>query len=76
MIELALTYGFRGLDLDMADIIKRARHRGLENAQWYVTSAGVRVGEFPLSIDWQAEEVTYRSGRVELTEIVEIAAAL
>ena len=28
LIELALTYGFRGLDLDMADIIKRARTRG------------------------------------------------
>ena len=76
LIELALTYGFRGLDLDMADIIKRARTRGLDSARRYVTSAGVRVGEFPLSIDWQAEEVTYRSGLVELKEIAEIAAAL
>ncbi len=76
LIELALTYGFRGLDLDMPDIIKRARTRGLDNARRYVASAGVRVGEFPLPIDFRAAEVAYRSGLVELQEIAEIASAL
>ena len=60
----------------MADVIKRARTRGLDYCTALVTSAGVRVGEFPLSIDWHAEEVTYRSGLAELKEIAEIAAAL
>jgi hypothetical protein len=76
LIELALTYGFRGLDLDMPDVMKRARTRGLDSARRYVASASVRVGEFLLSIDWQAAEIPYRSGLVELQEIAETAAAL
>ncbi|MHB8863459.1 MAG: sugar phosphate isomerase/epimerase family protein [Pirellulaceae bacterium] len=76
LIELALTYGFGGVDLDMGDILKRARTRGLDNARRFVASAGLRVGEFPLPLDVLAEEVAYRSGLVELSEIAEIAAAL
>ena len=75
-IELALTYGFRGLDLDMADIIKRARSRGLEAARRYVASASVRVGEFRLPIAWQVASIPYRSGLVELQEIAQTAAVL
>jgi len=76
LIELALTYGFRGLDLDMSDIIKRARARGLEPARRYVASASVRVGEFRLPIDWRAADIPYRSGLVELQEVAQTAAAL
>jgi sugar phosphate isomerase/epimerase len=76
LIELALTYGFRGLDVDMSDVIKRARSRGLESARRYVASASVRVGEFPLIVDWLAADIPYRSGLVELQEIAQTAAAL
>ncbi len=76
LIELALTYGFRGLDLDMSDVVKRARSRGLDSARRYVASASVRVGEFRLPIDWQAADIPYRSGLVELQEIAQTAAAL
>jgi sugar phosphate isomerase/epimerase len=76
LIELALTYGFRGLDLDMVDVIKRARSRGLEAARRYVSSASVRIGEFPLTTNWLAAEIPYRSGLVELKEIAQVAAAV
>lgn len=76
LIELSLTYGFRGLDLEMSDLIKRARSRGLDNARRYVASANVRIGEFPLPTNWCATEIPYRSGLVELQEIAQIAGAL
>jgi len=76
LIELALTYGFQGLDLDMADVIKRTRARGLDAARRYVVSASVRVGEFQLPIDLRQPDVTYRSALVELQEVAQTAAAL
>lgn len=76
LIELALTYGFRGLDLDMADVIKRSRARGLDAARRYVASASVRVGEFRLPIDWRQADVSYHSALVELQEVAQTAAAL
>ncbi len=76
LIELALTYGFRGLDLDIPDVMKRARTRGLESARRYVSSAGVRVGEFPLTMNWCAAEIPYRGSLGELKEIAHVAASL
>jgi sugar phosphate isomerase/epimerase len=76
LIELALTYGFRGLDLEIGEMVKRARSRGLESARRFLASADIRVGEFSLPINWQADEATYRSGCVELNEIAEIASSL
>lgn len=75
LIELALTYGFAGLDLDLSDIVKRARAGGLENARRYVSSAGLRIGEFPLELDWRTSEVTYRTTLAHLKETAGIAAA-
>ncbi len=44
LIEAALTYGFRGLDVDAAEIVKRAVALGVEEAARYIRSAKVRVG--------------------------------
>jgi sugar phosphate isomerase/epimerase len=76
LLELALTYGFRGIDLDLVEIVKRARARGKEVACRCVTSAGIRVGEFALPMNCQAPETAYRSALVELAEVAEIASAL
>ncbi len=75
LIELALTYGFAGLDMDWSDIVKRARSRGLDAARRYVASSGLRMGEFLLGLDWRTSEVTYRAALVQLKETAEIAAA-
>jgi sugar phosphate isomerase/epimerase len=76
LIELALTYGFSGLDMDLSDVVKRARSRGLDSARRYVASAGLRMGEFLLGLDWRTSEVTYRTALLHLKETAGIAAAL
>ena len=76
LLELALTYGFRGIDLDIAEIVKRVAARGKEAACRCVISAGIRVGESALPVNCLAPETSYRSALVELAEIAEIAAAL
>ena len=41
LIELALTYGFSGLDVDIASFLKRARNNGVEQACRFMNSAGL-----------------------------------
>lgn len=76
LIELALTYGFDGLDLDMEAIVRRARASGIDKACRFVSSAGIRIGEFTVPIELTASEATFRSSLVELGEVAEIAASL
>lgn len=76
LIELALTYGFTSLDVDMEAIVKRARNSGVEQARRFISSANIRGGEFSLPIDLTAPEATYRSNLVELDEFAQVAASL
>ncbi len=76
LIELALTYGFRGLDVDLAALVKRARTSGVEQAVRFMVSANVQVGEFPLPIDFTGEESAFRSALLQLKEFAAIAGSL
>ena len=76
LIELALTYGFRSLNMDMKAIVKRARANGVGQAGRFVASANIRGGEFALPLELTAPETTYRSSLVEFGEFVEVAASL
>ena len=46
LIELTLTYGFKGLDLDIGAIVKRVRTKGLDTAQRFLASGLVWLGAF------------------------------
>ena len=76
VIELALTYGYRGFDANMVDLVKRVRSRGLDSVRRFVESANIRVGCFNLPATWRGDETSYKSSLVELREIAEIAGSL
>ncbi|GIW92064.1 MAG: xylose isomerase [Pirellulaceae bacterium] len=76
LIELALTYGFRGMDVDMADLAKRARNTSLAHAIRYLESAKLRIGNYDLPIDWQGDDTAFRSQLTLLEEACQVAAAL
>jgi sugar phosphate isomerase/epimerase len=54
LIELALTYGFRGLDLEAGEIVKRAVQLGVEEAARYIRSGRVKVGGWTQPVDASA----------------------
>jgi sugar phosphate isomerase/epimerase len=76
LIELALTYGFAGLDLQMAAIVRRARSGGKEQACRFMTSANLRGGEFELPVRLSAPEMAFRSSLTELEEYADVASEL
>ena len=52
LIELALTYGFNGLDVDMHEMLRRAQRTSTEDASKYLHAAtDLHIGGFDLGID-------------------------
>ena len=76
LIELALTYGFKGIDLDMAAMAKRVAEQGNKLAFRYLENAPIQIGGFDLPVHWQGPENEYKADLSKLSEIVEIATAL
>ncbi|MGE0756589.1 MAG: sugar phosphate isomerase/epimerase family protein, partial [Pirellulaceae bacterium] len=76
IIELALTYGFRGLEIDMQEFAKRVQIQGMDRAKRFLESAHLRVSGFELPIKWRGDESVYESELERLDQIASCAAAL
>jgi sugar phosphate isomerase/epimerase len=77
IIELALTLGFRGLEIDAADFSKRVEMRGLDYSRRFLDSACSRehsklqVGCFKLPLRWHGEEAVFQEDLAKLPQIIE-----
>lgn len=76
IIELALTYRFGGIDLDMDEFCKLSNLRGIEHASRFIQSANIKIGVFELPIRWQGDDAIYRTDLAKLPQIAEAAAAI
>jgi sugar phosphate isomerase/epimerase len=74
LLELALTYGFKGIEIDLADLVKRSQRSTFERAARFLTSAKVKVGGFETPIDLDDDDTTYAAKLAQLPEAAEIAA--
>ncbi len=76
IIELALTYGFAGMDLNMAEFAARARLKGMPYAKRLIASAKIRIGTFALPLDWDTDDEVFQKDLKKLSEVADCAAAL
>lgn len=76
LIELALTYAFRGIDVDMSDMVKRSQRTDFEDASKYLRAADIQVGGFNLGIDLDADEETFKTQLAALHPMAEVAEKL
>jgi sugar phosphate isomerase/epimerase len=76
LIELALTYGFRGLDVDMADLAKRARSTSIEHALRFLESAKIKIGTYALPIHLRGDDAAFGAQIGQLAAACEVASAL
>ncbi len=80
LIEMALTYGFKGFDLDMREFMRKVNSRGRDAASRYIESARVRldfrVSGFELPVRWSDEEANFKQDLEKLAPLAEVAAAL
>jgi sugar phosphate isomerase/epimerase len=73
LIELALTYGFKGMDLDVALLARQADLHGFEHASRFLSSANLRIGGFDLPVRWQGADPDFLDDLEQLSKIAEIA---
>ncbi|MCE5268248.1 MAG: sugar phosphate isomerase/epimerase [Planctomycetaceae bacterium] len=76
VIELALTYGFTGIDVNMVEFATRVRLKGMPYARRLIQSAKVRVGSFALPIEWDGDDAAFSTELKKLPEYAQCAAEL
>lgn len=77
LIELALTYGFRGMDVDLADMFRRSQRSSVDEAAKYLRATDLLIGGFELSeIDLDADDDIFTSQVGALHPLAEFAQQL
>ena len=77
LIELALTYGFRGLDIDMSEMLRRSQRTSVESAAKYLRAAeNLQIGGFKLDVDLDADDDAFTSQVGALHPIADLAVEL
>ncbi len=76
LIELAMTYGFKGLDIDAEDLVKRVQRSDFDRATRFLTSSKMKVGGFDLEIDLDTDDAVFEKSLTSLPAAIEIAGKL
>src|SRR6478672_5808507 len=76
ILEIALTYRFRGIDVDVQDLAKRMRLSSVEHACRYLSSAKLKIGGFEAPVRWLGNEGDFKSDITNLPEVLQVAKAL
>lgn len=74
--ELALSFNFRGTDLDIDEFAKQARGLGMDHARRLFESAKLKLGAFILPVEWARSDEQFQKELQQLSEMAEMAAEL
>lgn len=76
LIELALTHGFNGVEVDMVDLVGRHDTLGKQFACQFLQSAKIDMGTFELPVDLGASDEDYSTSMEKLDTILDLATTL
>jgi sugar phosphate isomerase/epimerase len=76
IIELALTYGFAGIDMNIREFATRAQQKGMAYARRLLDSARLHIGTFALPLDWNVDDAAFQKELKTLPGYAECAASL
>ncbi len=74
IIELVLTYGFKGMDLPIEDFANRVKRREMPYARRLIDSAKITLGSFVLPIEWDVDDEPFKADLEKLPEYARMAA--
>jgi sugar phosphate isomerase/epimerase len=75
LIELALSFGFEALDLDILDFQRQAEAFGADHARRLMVSARLKAGSFRLPVNLAADEATFAADMKQLPARLDVAQA-
>jgi sugar phosphate isomerase/epimerase len=73
IIELALSFGFKGIDLDLIDFQQQVKAHGLPHSRRLLDSARLKIGTFRLPLVWDDSDETYQQSVRELPALLQLA---
>jgi sugar phosphate isomerase/epimerase len=76
IIELTLSWGFKGLDLDLAEFAAEVKQHDFAKASRLLVSARLKVGGFPLPVRWHSDDADYQADLAALEELLVLAEQL
>lgn len=76
IIELALSFGFKGIDLDLVDFQEQVKVQGLPRARRLIDSAKLKIGTFRLPLVWDDSDEIYRQGIESSADLLKLAAEI
>jgi sugar phosphate isomerase/epimerase len=76
VIELCLSFGFKGLDLDLVAFQEDVKTKGLAHARRLLDSARLKFGSFRLPLVWDDDDATYKAGLQNTRELLSLAREL
>lgn len=71
--ELALSFGFRGFELDVAEFAQQVQSQGLPYSRRLIDSAKLMIGYFTVPVDIGGDDEEFNAGLAELPRLAEIA---
>ncbi len=75
-IELALSYGFKGVDLDLAAFTEQVKLHGYDKASRRLVSSRLKFGSFPLPVQWQSDSPQFDDDLKRLPAFLDLAKQL
>lgn len=76
LIELALTYAFRGIEVDMIDMLKRTQRTDFQDASKYLRASDIKIGGFDAGINLDADDETFTAQLGQLHPVTDVASQL
>ena len=73
IIELAMSHGFKGLDLDVGELAQQVQSQGFAKATRLIASARLKLGSFPLSVGFQSEPSQHQAELKQVAELADVA---
>ena len=75
LIELALSFGFDGMDIDILDFCQQAEIYGVDHARRLMVSARLKASAIRLPVTLSGDEATFNAEMERLPKILEMTAA-
>jgi sugar phosphate isomerase/epimerase len=76
MLEIALTHRFHGLEIDITEVVKRAKASNVAQACKYLASARVKIGGFELPIRWSGDETQFKTDLAQVGTLLDVCKAI
>jgi sugar phosphate isomerase/epimerase len=73
IIELAMSHGFKGVDLDVGELAKQVQSQGFAKATRLIASARLKLGSFPLPVGFHNEPSQHQAELKQLADLADVA---